>query len=478
VPIVKSKLPFSITVGDFKAGRFTKQKIEIEAEQGIVLTQEEINSSTTIQRLIRLHNILVSSDTDNLIIFSAVKQNPSIALTKPIGKKKEQYSKSLNYPILTKSDQIELRWGGIFDSTGYGEMNKELVTRLTQKGIRIKVSAFKKQFNELDEQTVKLLTELERTKLKDPDKAAIVACFVPQSFSVNQHFKGYRIGYTMFESSGLWKDYVMLCNTMDEIWVPSVFNLITFKQGEVEKPIRIIPLGIDIEKFNPNVKPLIEFKDQFVFLFVGTWSLRKGYDVLLKAFLQEFSISDPVTLLIKSSYKGRFDKGARAYIYGEIAEMIKKVGKRSNSPRIKLYEKLIPRDQMPQLYKSVNVFVLPSRGEGWSMPTHEAMAVGIPVITTRWSGPLDFAYEDNSFLIDTGKVRYDHQLKQDSVTFERQGFIEPNVDHLCYLMRRVYTNYQEAKERAEKARKNIEQNFTWNHTVNKILIRLGELYGR
>jgi hypothetical protein len=45
----------------------------------------------------------------------------------------------------------------------------------------------------------------------------------------------------------------------------------------------------------------------------------------------------------------------------------------------------------PQQYRalvaSVDVVVLPTRGEGWGRPLQEAMAVGVPVIVTNWSGP-------------------------------------------------------------------------------------------
>ncbi len=35
---------------------------------------------------------------------------------------------------------------------------------------------------------------------------------------------------------------------------------------------------------------------------------------------------------------------------------------------------------MPALYKTMDCFVLPSRGEGWGRPQVEAMAMGLPII--------------------------------------------------------------------------------------------------
>ncbi len=39
---------------------------------------------------------------------------------------------------------------------------------------------------------------------------------------------------------------------------------------------------------------------------------------------------------------------------------------------------------MPSLYKMADAFVLPLRGGEWAAPVMEAMACGLPVITTRW----------------------------------------------------------------------------------------------
>jgi glycosyltransferase involved in cell wall biosynthesis len=40
----------------------------------------------------------------------------------------------------------------------------------------------------------------------------------------------------------------------------------------------------------------------------------------------------------------------------------------------------------PRFYKAGDALVLPTRGEGWGRPQVEAMAMGLPVISTNWSG--------------------------------------------------------------------------------------------
>lgn len=55
-------------------------------------------------------------------------------------------------------------------------------------------------------------------------------------------------------------------------------------------------------------------------------------------------------------------------------------------PKIEVVEEHLPASEMPNLYKSADCFVLPTHGEGWGLPTMEAMAMGLPTITTNWGG--------------------------------------------------------------------------------------------
>ena len=60
-----------------------------------------------------------------------------------------------------------------------------------------------------------------------------------------------KIGYTMLEVNGLPKEWVRQANEMDEVWVPSHFNVETFINAGVRKPIRVMSLGINPGYFGP-----------------------------------------------------------------------------------------------------------------------------------------------------------------------------------------------------------------------------------
>lgn len=51
----------------------------------------------------------------------------------------------------------------------------------------------------------------------------------------------------------------------------------------------------------------------------------------------------------------------------------------------------IPTSLLPSLYDRMDAVVIPSRGEGWGRPHVEAMAMGLPLIATNWSGPTEYS---------------------------------------------------------------------------------------
>ena len=396
---------------------------------------------------------------------------------KPIFEDAEDTTDILKFtksPGSSKQNELQVIWQSpIFDVSGYADEARNFVLGLNKLGINVKVVSrdwthIKAKLPEEDQSELVRLSQNYFTNLKNP-RINIIHSF-PNNFHINRR-ASYNIGRTMFETDRIPDSWVEQCNKMDEIWVPSKFNLETFtNSGVSQEKLFKIPEAIDTDLFTLEVPKLKEITNVhgFKFLSVFDWNLRKGWDVLIRAFAEEFAENNNIKLILKvwSSYGLSLEE-----IQEELKEFVErnKLNKKILS-RIIFYPKNLPNNMLPSLYKSVDAFVLPTRGEGWGRPIMEAMTMQIPAIATRCSGQLEFMNDDNSFLIDCKYIDVPEKAVEEIPNFRGHKWAEPSVQHLKKLMHTVYKDYKEAFKKAKTAREFILKNFN-RKTVAKIAHR-------
>jgi len=270
----------------------------------------------------------------------------------------------------------------------------------------------------------------------------------------------YKIGFTMLETTGIPKEWVRQCNLMDEVWVPSSFNVETFRNSGVNVPIHIIPLGIDPNYYSPSIKSY-KRHDKFTFLSVFEWGERKAPEILLNAYAKAFKKEDNVLLLCKViNNDGSIN----------VNEEIGKLNLPKNGPEIIfLYNTKFADYDMATLYRSADCFVLSTRGEGWGMPILEAMACGLPAIATNWSSQVDFFNENNGYPVDVAGLI---DAKAKCPYYEGFKWANPSEEHLMERMRYVYEHQTEAVEKGKRASSEVREKWTWESAAKKIIGRL------
>jgi glycosyltransferase involved in cell wall biosynthesis len=282
------------------------------------------------------------------------------------------------------------------------------------------------------------------------------------------------IGRTMFETDRVSPEHVRRCNQMDAVWVPTDFHVSTFVKSGVN-PAKVIKVvqAVDVAFFDPakhDVLPLpigtsvmvheglqLEHGDSrgkgFVFLSVFKWEQRKGWDVLLKAFLQEFSGDDDVVLyLLINAYHSDTNFSGKIHMFVEESSIKEPL---DGWAEIRIIDEHVPQSVLPRLYKAADTFVLPTRGEGWGRPVVEAMAMELPVIVTNWSGPTEYLTVDNGYPLDVDRL-----TEVTEGPFKGHLCAEPSVDHLRALMRHVVGDSEEARSRGRKARRDMMERFS------------------
>lgn len=273
----------------------------------------------------------------------------------------------------------------------------------------------------------------------------------------------YKIGFTMLETTGIPKEWARQCNMMDEVWVPSKFNVETFRNSGVTVPIHVIPLGVDPNFYHPGITGYKKH-NKYTFLSVFEWGERKAPEVLLKAFSKAFTKKDDVVLICKVINN---DGGL------SVEEEIKKLNLPADGPEIIIMHNTKFADyQMATLYRSADCFVLSTRGEGWGMPILEAMACGLPTIATNWSSQVDFFNESNGYPVDLDGLI---DAKAKCPYYEGFQWANPSEEHLIQRMRYVYEHQEEAREKGMKASLEVRDKWTWTRAAEKMVERLDSI---
>jgi phosphatidylinositol alpha-mannosyltransferase len=136
----------------------------------------------------------------------------------------------------------------------------------------------------------------------------------------------------------------------------------------------IIPNGIDLDHFSPNVAPIDRFCDgKMNILFVGRLEKRKGLDYLLNAYRQ-----------VKEDFPD-----SRLIIVGPGTRLRKNYEKQVRRDSLKdvVFAGYASYDELPGYYKSADIFCSPATGrESFGIVLLEAMAVGTPIVATNIDG--------------------------------------------------------------------------------------------
>jgi phosphatidylinositol alpha-mannosyltransferase len=136
----------------------------------------------------------------------------------------------------------------------------------------------------------------------------------------------------------------------------------------------IIPNGVDIDHFSPNVSPIDEFCDgKLNILFVSRLEKRKGLNYLLEAFMQ-----------VKQEIPN-----SRLIVVGPGTRLRRKYEKQvlRNGLTDVVFTGLVPYDELPRYYKTADVFCAPATGrESFGIILLEAMAAGKPIVASNIEG--------------------------------------------------------------------------------------------
>ena len=181
-----------------------------------------------------------------------------------------------------------------------------------------------------------------------------------------------------YEADVIHSDLINHANKADELIASCPHNRDVFMSGGITIPIHVCNLGVDADKYRPSGG---KNKDVFIFLWVGQNNIRKGWDLVSKAFAEEFSPNENVRLYMKTT----------AAHFQEVYQV---------QENIIVDSRNISEADMLDLYSMSHAFVFPSRGEGTGLPAMEAMACGSLVIAPPIQGMKEFVTEGTALTLE------------------------------------------------------------------------------
>ena len=189
-----------------------------------------------------------------------------------------------------------------------------------------------------------------------------------------------------------------------------------------------LPVGLDGRLFKPGpntIRSILGWSErERVVGYVGRLTQIKGVDLLAAAFLELCRTNLDARLLIIGS--GEAEGSIRSILAKEIGSGIAHI------------ERDVDHEQLPEWYRAMNLFVMPSRYENCSNAVLEAMACGVPVLASDIGGNSILAEQQIGWLFESN-----------------------SVFSLAECLRDLLANDSGMKARCENGRAQMEKRYTW-----------------
>ncbi len=217
------------------------------------------------------------------------------------------------------------------------------------------------------------------------------------------------------------------------IVVPTEFAAETFRrEGVSSDKLFINSYGVDLERFRPGGK--IEAGELCRILFVGGVGVRKGAPWLIKA---------------AHSLEGR----AEIIMAGPVEAALKPWLEKNAPPNLVL-KGPVPSHEIPGVFNAADVFCLPSLEEGFPLSLLQAMAAGLPCVTTEEAGG--------------GVIRPDVN-----------GLLVPSMDEaaLTEALEVLADNPDRRRVMGEEAQRTVAEGYSWDDYVDRAVAFYARLAG-
>jgi glycosyltransferase involved in cell wall biosynthesis len=256
-----------------------------------------------------------------------------------------------------------------------------------------------------------------------------------------------KVGIWYWEAGALPADLRRAFDIVDEVWCASthVRDLLVAAEPAVE--VRVHPLTFGLP--SPTALDRADVgvpDDRFVFGVSFDYSSvprRKNPLGAIDAYKQAFGPDDGAALVVKAVHADQHGRDAARV--SDAAE---------GRPDIRLVNRHFSQVEMDAFFQHLDAFVSLHRSEGLGLNLASAMAAGVPVVATGWSGNLEFMTSDDAHLVPFDLV----EVGPDAAPYDPKGvWAEPDVEGAAARLRALFEDPEGATSLGERGRAAIER---------------------
>jgi glycosyltransferase involved in cell wall biosynthesis len=299
----------------------------------------------------------------------------------------------------------------------------------------------------------------------------LVYAYMPDVFR-----SSYNIGYFYWELDTPANCHYLALDLLDEIWVSSEYCRSIYANA-TDKPVVNVGMcaehleGVSRGEARAYVSDRLGVAaDDFVFLAAFdsfSFIQRKNPIHALRAFRAAFPDDPRMRLVLKTHNRQYVHDPQQRRIWRGIEEEME------GDPRITIIDETLSYEDLRKLKAGSDCFVSLHRSEGWGFGMIEAMASGIPVVATAYSGNMDFCTPETCWLVD-----YDlaYLYPEDYIfVIPGQKWADPRLDSAVAQLRAVAYDAEDRQRRVDAATRFVQANFSEEAISARYAARLKEL---
>ncbi len=352
--------------------------------------------------------------------------------------------------------------GYVRSELGVGESARRVVDSLQKVGVKVGVFPvpYPEKLATIDVNNQQLLEHTAVLLAVNADQVPHIAHYIPRT---DKRRKVIGQWYWELETPPSWMADSF--KFLDEVWVATEFMAKAVRSVAPPKfPVTVLPIPLRVDPYEEVTRDHLGLDDRFTFGFVFDFlsvMKRKNPIGLVKTFCEAFPREGDARLVIKTINSQSRPK--------EREELLWLSRNRSD---IAIVSETWSHNEVLSFLKHVDCYVSMHRSEGLGLTIAEAMSQGTPVITTGYSGNMDFTTSENSYLIPFTMAKVGEGADSYDSSAE---WAEPDTVTAVNLMRHVFQNRLQAIEVGRKGREDVNYQFSHEEVGERMRRRLSEI---